>query len=94
MNMINIFYTAETDPPFLKRLFLNNSKHLSTFLKEMSNEFALEFIDNYSIWSDRCNEKSRDTFLILTYFKNDFPLFSFKNLKEILHPEAGFLGDI
>lgn len=48
MNMINIFHTAKTDPPFLKRVFLNNSKYLST-LKEMSNEFALEFIDNYSI---------------------------------------------
>lgn len=58
----------------------------------MSKEFAVKFIYNHSIWSDRCHEKSRDTCLILTYFENYFCLFSFKNLKEVLHPEAGFLG--
>ena len=36
--------------------------------------------------------ESRDTSLILTYFKNGFPLVSLKNLKEVLQPEGGFLG--
>lgn len=30
--------------------------------------------------------ESRDTSLILTYFKNGFPLVSLKNLKEVLQP--------